>query len=138
MRLAVASGNAPLSEHRAAAVVADLTILIPLELAFRTKSLRHICESESEAERVLGTRVASALRRRLADLRAASCVADLLAGQPSEIEGSTLRQFGVHLSQGHRLVFCANHNVTPELKSGGTDWSLVTRVKILRIEDSHG
>ena len=113
---------------------AESDIVATLELAFASKSLRQLCENEAKATQDLGGRVAQKLRRRLADLRAATSVNDLVAGRPRELEGVPHRNLGVNLSEGSRIVFCANHNTIPVLPSGEVDWSRVSRVKILRIE----
>ena len=109
-------------------------IVATLELAFANKSLRQLCESEAKATRGFGGRVAQRLRRRLADLRAATSVKDLVAGRPRELESVRRRNVSVELAEGSRIVFCANHNTIPMLSSGGVDWSSVSRIKILRIE----
>lgn len=109
-----------------------------LELAFAEKQLRNLCENEAIARRKLGTEVAEKLKRRLADLRAATCVKDLVAGKPRELEGGCQPQIVVDLCSGHCFVFCANHNTVPLLESGAVDWARVSRVKILRIESNHG
>ena len=49
-----------------------------MELAFSTKALRAVCESEERAVRELGVDLASILKRRLADLRAAGNATDLV------------------------------------------------------------
>ncbi len=103
-----------------------------LELAFANRSLRHICESELKAKRVLGVEVAKTLKHRLADLRAAISVKDLVAGRPRELQGS--HSIELEVGEGVRLTFCANHDKAPLLPTGQTDWSRVRRVKILRIE----
>lgn len=113
---------------------AESDIVATLELAFANKSLRQLCESEAKATRDLGGRVAQKLRRRLADLCAATSVKDLVAGRPRELEGVPHRNLAVDLCEGSRIVFCANHNTIPGLPSGKVDWSRVSRVKILRIE----
>jgi proteic killer suppression protein len=81
--------------------------------------------------------MAENLRRRLADLRAATCVTDLLAGHPREVKGGRHGQFALELSERSQIVFCANHNAVPLLESGSVDWASVTRIKILRIETNH-
>ena len=108
-----------------------------LDLAFDKKSLRQLCERKSKAERDLPAGVARQLWARLADLHAASCVTDLVAGRPRPLNGDNGRQMAVQLGQRRRLVFCANHNLVPATKLGGVDWSKVSRVKILRIEEDH-
>ena len=108
-----------------------------LELGFADKSLRQLCENEAVAKRILGVRVAEMLKRRLADLRAATCVEDLVAGRPRKLEGAHQRQIAVELCDSFHFVFCANHNAVPLLESGAIDWAKVSRVKILRIESHH-
>ena len=105
-----------------------------MELAFATKSLRDICESAERATQKLGPRVSEKLKRRLADLRAAVSVSDLIAGRPHELDGLQQRRVAVELGAGYHLIFSANHAVIPKLESGKMDWSKVTRVKLLRIE----
>lgn len=104
-----------------------------LEISFADKSLRQLCENEAIAKRKLGIRVAEKLKRRLADLRAASCVKDLVAGRPREVEGIMV----VDLCDDYRIILCANHNSIPLLDTGVIDWSMVNRVKILKIEGNH-
>jgi len=106
-----------------------------LELAFETKLLRAICESEAHAKHDLGAQVAEVLKHRLADLRAASSPKDLVAGNPRELGGSgSQRQMVVDVCDGHRIVLCANHPKNPMTTGGDLDWSRVSRVKILRID----
>lgn len=105
-----------------------------MELAFATKSLRKICVSAEKAKRELGPQVSETLRRRLADMRAAVSVGDLIAGRPHELDGTPQRRIALGLGGGQRLIFCANHAVLPKLESGKMDWSKVSRVKLLRIE----
>jgi toxin HigB-1 len=109
-----------------------------LEIAFDKKSLRQICENDEKAKHDLGVKVADKLRRRLADLRAAKTVKDLVAGRPHELDGPDQRHIGVELCEGYRIIFCANHNSIPMLKPNRVNWSRVSRVKVLRIENYHG
>jgi proteic killer suppression protein len=109
-----------------------------LELAFDTKVLRTICESEAHARRELGSHVAEALKHRLADLRAATSPKDLVAGRPRELATKSQRRMALDLSDGLSIVFCANHPKAPLTAGGDLDWSRVNRVKILRIGKENG
>lgn len=109
-----------------------------MELAFDTVLLRTICESEAHAKRELGGEVAEVLKHRLGDLRAATSVADLVAGQPRQLEGADRQHMAVNLPSGHRIVFSANHPNNPITETGDVDWHSVSRVKILRIESDDG
>jgi plasmid maintenance system killer protein len=108
-----------------------------LELAFDKKSLRQVCENEDRAKHDFGVKVAEKLKRRLADLRAAKTVKDLVAGRPHELDDPHFGQIGVELCEGYRIVFCANHSSIPMLKPNRVDWSKVSRIKVLRVENCH-
>ena len=77
--------------------------------------------------------MAEALRHRIADLRAATCVYDLLAGKPSIVDIGHTQQLVVILSEHSRLVLSANHSSNPLAASDKIDWSKVTRLKVVRI-----
>lgn len=106
-----------------------------MELAFADKQLRQICESTIVAQRKLGVTKAASLRRRLADFRAVDCVGDIMTGNPREVLGSDPPSYAVTICNGSIIVFCANHNTNPLLVSGSIDWSKVSRIKILEIQN---
>ena len=108
-----------------------------LVLAFDSKSLRTICESEAHAKHELGPAVAEVLKHRLADLRAATSVEDLVVGRPRQLDGADDEHMVVDLCDGHRLVFCANQLNKPVTESGKLDWQMVSRIKILKIDSDH-
>ncbi len=108
-----------------------------MELAFDSKSLRTICENEAQAKLELDSAVAEILKRRLADLRAATSVKDLVAGRPRIPDGSDSQHMVLDLCDGYRLVFKSNHTNRPITDADDIDWARVTRIKILRIEKHH-
>jgi hypothetical protein len=110
---------------------------LTLELAFESKSLRTICESEFQARLELDATVAEMLKHRLADLRAATCANDIVAGRPRAIDGPDGECMVVDLAKGNRLVFTANHVNNPVTEDSGFDWARVSRIKVLRIESDH-
>jgi hypothetical protein len=102
-----------------------------LEFAFATQSLRKLCLNAQDAERKLGKAVATMLRHRLSDLRAAENVYDVPIGTPTPTP--TKGELGVDLGE-HVLVFRANHDPVPLSSTKDTDWSRVNRIQFLRIE----
>jgi hypothetical protein len=104
---------------------------IALQLSFAKKSLREICENSAEANRKVGVDTANELRRRLADLRAATSVHDLLVGEPRETDGSKVT---LDVGADIQITLCPNHSTVPKLESGAIDWSKVNRVKILAVQ----
>lgn len=109
-----------------------------MQLAFESKDLRTICERESEAKREFDLPVAEMLKHRLADMRAATSVADLVAGRPRPLKGSAPQRIVVDLCDGYCIVFAANHTKNPLTKSDEVDWKRVTRIKLLCIGRDHG
>lgn len=101
-----------------------------LELAFATKPLREVCESQDKATQKFGARTAAVLRDRLADLRAAASVEDLPLGKPRKAKSGYI----IDLSVDVQIVIAPNHVNLPVLPSRTIDWSRVTRIKILGIE----
>lgn len=108
-----------------------------MEINFKNKKLKDLCEQEKLAQRKLGTQMAQKLKARLADLRAASVATEHCAGQPHPLEGDRAGQFALSLVEPQRLVFEPDHDPVPRLKDGGIDWSQVTRICIIWIGDYH-
>jgi toxin HigB-1 len=108
-----------------------------LEIRFLDKKLRELCESSAVAERKLGPPSASKLRRRLADLRAAATVAELVAGRPHPLTGDRAGQFSLELAKGDRLVFSPANDPVPRTEDGAINWSQVTLIRIDYIGDYH-
>lgn len=92
-----------------------------------------ICENEDRAKEILGTPVALTLKSRLADMRAAMFVSELLAGSPGEIVHNGRPAYKLDLTTQERLVFCCVHETIPLLPNNNTDWQQVSRVKLVNI-----
>lgn len=109
-----------------------------MEIAFQTKSLRDLCERGDRISKQFGDRVGEAIKARLADLRAASTISDVVAGNPRvlTIDGKPVMSLDVHESCS--LVFCPNHLRVPLLPDASVNWSAVSRIKILKIGSDNG
>jgi hypothetical protein len=102
---------------------------VPLELAFATKALRSICEQEEDAIRAFGDQVAVDLRARIADLRAADSVADMVAGHPRLINDHDPRMI-IAIMDVAEMVIRPNHPQLGRDTGGAFDWQRVHRVRI--------
>lgn len=109
-----------------------------LELAFKSKFLRTLCESEETAYRKLGVKVTKRLKARLEDLQAAANITELTAGAPRPVDDGTQQHMAVSLVEGYSIEFAANHVSNPVTSSGDVDWSKVRRIKILSIGKDNG
>lgn len=109
-----------------------------MEISFKNKGLKDLCEQASLAQRKLGTNMARKLHARLADLIAAPSMADLpQAGRPHLLKGDRAGEFALDLVHPQRLVFEPAHSSVPLSEDGGIDLSRVTRVCIIWIGDYH-
>jgi len=108
-----------------------------MEIRFRNKKLRGLCEKRVRAERRLGPASARKLRARLSDLEAAASVAELRAGRPHPLAGARKDQLALDLAGGWRLVLSTDQEPCPRHADGGIDWSKVTAILIESIEDYH-
>lgn len=108
-----------------------------MELAFESRALRTICESETDAKRELGPTVAEVLKHRLADLRAATSIKDLVAGKPHLSDEGTDQNLIIDLVSGYSIVVGANHSRNPLTETGRLNWAMISRVKLLRIESNN-
>jgi hypothetical protein len=73
----------------------------------------------------------------VADLRAATSAKDIVAGQPRVLQDSGRECMVVDLAEGQRLVFAPNHTKNPVSSENSVDWTKVTRIKLLRIENQN-
>lgn len=103
-----------------------------MELAFETRALRRVCESDAEARRRYPEGMVEELQDRLADLRAATSVSDLVAGRPS-LDACPPGRIRFALDGGHELVCVGNHPRPPLTKEGLVDFDRMRRVRVVTI-----
>ena len=108
-----------------------------MEVRYKDKKIRELCEKQAVAEKKLGAASARKLTVRLVALEAAARVTDLVAGNPHPLKGDRLGQFALDLAGGWRLVFAPAHDPCPTRPDGGIEWSQVTIVSIEYIGDYH-
>ncbi len=108
-----------------------------MEITFKDKKLRTLCEVEREAQKKLGKKCARKLKSRLADLMAVETVTELVSGRPHPLKGSRAGEFALDLDGGKRLVFESANDPVPLKEDDSIDWSKVTFIRIVFIGDYH-
>ncbi|MBT8420334.1 MAG: killer suppression protein [Gammaproteobacteria bacterium] len=115
-----------------------------MDIRFKTKKLeKELGSTKGRAK--LGAIRAKLLMRRLDLLFSAETLADLLppCSGPSRCheltEGKRGKQkpLSVDLDHPYRLIFAPDHEPLPIRDEGGLDWSKVTAITILGVEDTH-
>lgn len=113
-----------------------------MDISFKTRKLEKEFNEGAQLERIHGPKRAKKIRLRMKALRAAATLYDLSPPYTKperchELKGNRKGQLSVDLDHPYRLIFTPAHNPVPRLADGGLDWSKVTAIKILGVEDTH-
>jgi hypothetical protein len=103
-----------------------------MELAFDTLHLRRVCESDTEARKRYPAETVEQLHDRLADIRAATSVSDLVVGQPS-MDARPPARVRFKLDGGYELVCVGNHPTPPLMEDGLVNFDRMRRVRVVKI-----
>jgi hypothetical protein len=85
----------------------------------------------ANANRELGEAAAAVLIRRLADIRAASSIHDVVAGNPSQLDAPT--DWSISLTDGFSLHIRCAERKPPLDAHGKIDWAYVSRFKVMEV-----
>ncbi len=112
-----------------------------MDIIISDRKLGKICNQQSKLVKKYGSHQAKLIRRRLDELSAAETLITmryLPQARCHELTGNRAGQLSVDLVHPERLIFIPAHNPVPSKPDGGLDWSRVTAIEILGIEDTHG
>jgi len=114
-----------------------------LDISFKNRKLAKTFNEGAKLEKTHGTKRARKIRIRLAEFRAAESLMDFWppksgSSRCHELTGGKRKgQFSVDLDHPYRLIFVPDHDPVPVLPHGGLDWSHITAIRILGVEDTH-
>lgn len=111
-----------------------------MEITLGSRKIEKICNSAKEMRAKLGDRNAKVLQQRLAEIKAADNLSELMkvpSARCHELKGDRQGQLAVDLVHPKRLVFQPDHNPAPTKGDGGLDCEKVTRVMVIEIVDYH-
>ncbi|MFK0691571.1 hypothetical protein ACFX5Q_25710 [Mesorhizobium sp. IMUNJ 23033] len=74
------------------------------------------------------------LFNRMADLLAAECIADVVAGTPVVSEAGLAETVSISIGFDHSMILRCSHLNPPMSALGKVDWSMVSRVRVEKIE----
>jgi len=112
-----------------------------MNILFKTKKFQKECNNHKLLIRAQGPKRADLIRRRLDDLSAAVSLQDmryLPQARCHELKGNKAGQLSVDLDHPYRLIFRPANEPIPKKPDGGLDWSKVTAIEIIGVEDTHG
>jgi plasmid maintenance system killer protein len=112
-----------------------------VDILFQDRKLEKACNNQSLLIRKYGPVCAKLLRRRLDEFRAADNL-EVLRSLPQvrchELKGNREGTLAVDLDHPYRLIFEPANNPIPRKSDGGLDWTKVTAIRVLTVEDYHG
>jgi len=110
-----------------------------MNIEFNTTKLAKACSSDKAMRRNWSPEMARKLQQRLADLEAATTLADMsaLPGGCHELRGDRAGCVAIALVQPYRLIFRPNHAPLPTKPDGGLDRARVTSILIEDVVDYH-
>jgi proteic killer suppression protein len=110
-----------------------------MEISYANSRIRKICTDEKVARKEIGIDGAKVLRNRLDQMRDAKNLGELrfVSGDWHELKGDREGQLACSLRGLDRLIFTPANDPRPTKPDGGLDWSEVTAVMNIKIDDYH-
>lgn len=110
-----------------------------MNIVFKSNQLKEECNDQRLLQKKHGSKRAKRIRRRLDDLAAVEVLEDMrkLPGRCHELTHNRAGQFSLDLDHPYRLIFEPADEPIPTKTDGGIDWSKVTTIRILSVEDTH-
>lgn len=111
-----------------------------MDIYFRSRKLQKSCNSAKDMKARWGQRAAKKLQLRLWQLSAAESLEDmskLPGARCHQLKGNRAETLSVDLVHPYRLLFVVANEPVPRKPDGGLDWSQVTEIEIVSIEDTH-
>lgn len=112
-----------------------------MDILFQDRKLEKVCNDQSQLVRKFGPQRAKLLWRRLGELRVAETL-EVMRSLPQvrchELKGNRAGTLAVDLDHPYRLIFESANEPIPRKPDGGLDWTKVTVIRILAVEDYHG
>ena len=111
-----------------------------MEIAFLSRKMQKLCNSEKEMQAKLGDRAMKVLQLRLAQIMAVPTLEDLRkvpGTRCHELIADRKGHLAIDLVHPRRLILEPDHDPLPKKLDGGLDWQKVTRVVVLAIKDYH-
>lgn len=114
-----------------------------LDIQFTDRKLGKDINDKKRLLRRFGDQQASLLMRRMAQLSAAPSLATFHPpysgpARCHELTGNKKGVLSIDLKHPYRLLIEPTDDPPPTREEGGLDWSAVTAIKIIGIEDTHG
>lgn len=111
-----------------------------MDIVFLNERMAGEFNSLKSLTRRFGPEQARRIMRRLDELRAAENLEAMrhLPGHCHELTGDLAGLLSMYVRHPQRLIFEPANEPVPRKADGGLDWSGVTSIRIIEVEDYHG
>ena len=118
-----------------------MTVEPEMDILFNSRKLEKKLSNFNALKRRYGTEQAKKIQQRIFELQAADNL-DILWALPQirahELKGNLAGQVSLDIKHPYRLLIKPDYVNPPKKEDGGLDRAKITRVRILRVEDTHG
>lgn len=112
-----------------------------MEIFYSSRKLKKTLTNSSKLVRKYGKRQANLILQRIDDLKMVKTLAQISTSPPTrchELVGNRVGQLSLDLKHPYRFIIEPANEPIPQKDDGGLDWSQVTKVRIIGVEDTHG
>ena len=112
-----------------------------MEIFYSSKKQKKTLTNSSRLVRKYGKRQANLILQRIDDLKIVKTLAQISSSPPTrchELVGDRAGQLSLDLKHPYRLIIEPANEPIPRKEDGGLDWSRVTEIRIIGVEDTHG
>ena len=118
-----------------------MTKVFRMDIVFKNRKLEKLFLEEKALIRKWGPGQAEKIKLRLAQLIAAENLETLRTlpqMRAHELSGNRAGQISLDIKHPYRLLITPDYENPPRKGDGGLDWKKITRIKVLKVEDTHG
>lgn len=111
-----------------------------MNIVFKTTKLKKIFNSEKDLVKAYGTERATIIKKRMVFLKAANNLSRVPVTPPflrHQLKGTLKGCFAVNVKHPYRLIFRPVNSPLPVLDNGELDFTRVTDIEIIGMEDYH-
>ena len=111
-----------------------------MDIVFQSEKDKRLYADDKALRKKFGAVCAKKIRNRLDDLRDAAnlVVMSTLPGRLHPLTGDRAGQLSLDVEHPQRLLFICADEPIPTKDDGSFDWSKVTKIRIVGVEDTHG
>jgi plasmid maintenance system killer protein len=111
-----------------------------VDILFQGRKLEKVCTDQRRCIKKFGFTCGTLIERRLKELKGAVNLEAMCFERQAkchELTGDRKGTLAVALEQPYRLIFEPVHDLVPRKPDGGLDWTQVTAIRVLAVEDYH-